>query len=298
MGVKTTRGRASQSAHPRRTRAAVASAVSVLALSVALLGSGGGVTGALAGGHHNHGNGGGNQGGGNNQRPPHNPPERPHIPPGEEPFNPLQPIAEKSDHYIPKPAGTKETIRFWYGPYVVPPGWDANRVDLDIPGRQRDGDLDRAQPAHGARRHGALAPGSRTSTTRTGSASTPAARTTTTPTGSPTGCSATATRRRRPTSTSARRRPEAGRSTAATSAHRAAADDLHAAQQDLGSRSSPTSCSTSPSSTGRSRSSTRCADRALPRHHRHPFRPHLRRPARPEEQGRHLRDRPRTTSAA
>ena len=24
-------------------------------------------------------------------------------------------------------------MRFWYGPYVMPAGWDANRVDLDIP---------------------------------------------------------------------------------------------------------------------------------------------------------------------
>ena len=24
-------------------------------------------------------------------------------------------------------------MRFWYGPYVMPAGWDANRVDVDIP---------------------------------------------------------------------------------------------------------------------------------------------------------------------
>jgi plastocyanin len=46
---------------------------------------------------------------------------------------PLDPIVERSDQYVPKPAGTKETLKFWYGPYVVPPGWDANRVDLNIP---------------------------------------------------------------------------------------------------------------------------------------------------------------------
>ena len=34
---------------------------------------------------------------------------------------------------MPKAPGTKETLKYWYGPYVAPPGWDANRVDLNIP---------------------------------------------------------------------------------------------------------------------------------------------------------------------
>jgi hypothetical protein len=48
-------------------------------------------------------------------------------------IDPMDPITERSDHYIPKPPGTEEDLRFYYGPYVIPPGWDANRVDLDLP---------------------------------------------------------------------------------------------------------------------------------------------------------------------
>ncbi len=57
----------------------------------------------------------------------------PEQPPEEQPPGPLDPIAERSDQYTPKPAGTKETLKYWYGPYVVPPGWDANRLDLNVP---------------------------------------------------------------------------------------------------------------------------------------------------------------------
>jgi hypothetical protein len=46
---------------------------------------------------------------------------------------PSDPITHRGDQYIPKPAGTKETLKFWYGPYEVPPGWDANRLDVNIP---------------------------------------------------------------------------------------------------------------------------------------------------------------------
>jgi polyvinyl alcohol dehydrogenase (cytochrome) len=45
----------------------------------------------------------------------------------------LQPIRERGDRYVPKPPGTKEHLSFYYGPYVIPPGWDANRVDLELP---------------------------------------------------------------------------------------------------------------------------------------------------------------------
>jgi hypothetical protein len=48
-------------------------------------------------------------------------------------YNPLQPVADKSSQLLPKPPGTEEKLKYWYGPYVVPPGWDANRVDLTVP---------------------------------------------------------------------------------------------------------------------------------------------------------------------
>ena len=35
---------------------------------------------------------------------------------------------------MPTPVSrTVKKMRFWYGPYVMPAGWDANRVDVDIP---------------------------------------------------------------------------------------------------------------------------------------------------------------------
>ncbi|MGH2837657.1 MAG: cupredoxin domain-containing protein [Thermoleophilaceae bacterium] len=43
------------------------------------------------------------------------------------------PIANRGDRYVPEPPGTVKKMRFWYGPYVMPAGWDANRVDVDIP---------------------------------------------------------------------------------------------------------------------------------------------------------------------
>ena len=38
------------------------------------------------------------------------------------------------DRFVPQPAGTRETQELVFGPYTVPPGHDANRVDLDLPG--------------------------------------------------------------------------------------------------------------------------------------------------------------------
>src|SRR4051812_42143727 len=58
-----------------------------------------------------------------------------HAMPPEEPYNPLDPIVARGDQFVPKPPGTKEDLKFWYGPYVIPPGWDANRVDLTLPTR-------------------------------------------------------------------------------------------------------------------------------------------------------------------
>ena len=43
------------------------------------------------------------------------------------------PIANRGDRYVPEPPGTIKKMRFWYGPYAMPAGWDANRVDVDIP---------------------------------------------------------------------------------------------------------------------------------------------------------------------
>ena len=38
------------------------------------------------------------------------------------------------DRFVPQPAGTRETQELVFGPYTVPPGHDANRVDLHLPG--------------------------------------------------------------------------------------------------------------------------------------------------------------------
>jgi polyvinyl alcohol dehydrogenase (cytochrome) len=42
-------------------------------------------------------------------------------------------VRQRADRYVPKPAGTVQHLNFYYGPYTIPPGWDANRVDLDLP---------------------------------------------------------------------------------------------------------------------------------------------------------------------
>ena len=39
----------------------------------------------------------------------------------------------KVARFVPKAPGTEEKTKFWFGPYVVPPGHDMNRVDLDLP---------------------------------------------------------------------------------------------------------------------------------------------------------------------
>ncbi len=48
-------------------------------------------------------------------------------------IDPLDPIIGKATEFIPKAPGTKENLKFFYGPYVMPPGWDANRIDLTLP---------------------------------------------------------------------------------------------------------------------------------------------------------------------
>jgi plastocyanin len=45
----------------------------------------------------------------------------------------LHAIRQRGDRYVPKPPGTTEHLSLYYGPYTIPPGWDANRVDLELP---------------------------------------------------------------------------------------------------------------------------------------------------------------------
>ena len=58
--------------------------------------------------------------------------------PGASTADPPQPptnaIEDLGDRFLPKPAGTKEDLKFYFGPYVVPPGHDSNRLDLHLPG--------------------------------------------------------------------------------------------------------------------------------------------------------------------
>jgi plastocyanin len=51
---------------------------------------------------------------------------------------------QKGDRYVPKPAGTTDKLNLYYGPYTIPPGWDANRVDLDLP--MQEGFLEYVDP--------------------------------------------------------------------------------------------------------------------------------------------------------
>jgi plastocyanin len=47
--------------------------------------------------------------------------------------DPLQPLQDRVNQVAPKPPGTVEDLKLWFGPYLVPPGWDANRLDLHLP---------------------------------------------------------------------------------------------------------------------------------------------------------------------
>jgi hypothetical protein len=47
--------------------------------------------------------------------------------------DPSQPLLHRGDRYSAKPPGTVEQLKFYFGPYSVPPGHDANRVDLELP---------------------------------------------------------------------------------------------------------------------------------------------------------------------
>ena len=131
--------------------------------------------------------------------------------------NPLDPIVHRADRYIPKPAGTREQLHFWFGPYVVPAGHDMNRIDVDLP--LANGMITQIapgvrmaetlkEPSHQDHAHPPRAlvrrrPGNKEDNS---SAATPS------------GSSATATRRPRPTSSSARTPTRTARSTASSSA--------------------------------------------------------------------------------
>src|SRR5256885_16631172 len=52
-----------------------------------------------------------------------------------DPQGPAEPVAHLGDRYVTKPPGTVERFKFFYGPYVVPPGNDINRYDVDLPMR-------------------------------------------------------------------------------------------------------------------------------------------------------------------
>jgi hypothetical protein len=54
----------------------------------------------------------------------------------QEPPQPDDPVTDRGDLYRPKPAGTNEDLRFFYGPYHIPPGHDMNRFDLNLPVRE------------------------------------------------------------------------------------------------------------------------------------------------------------------
>ena len=64
--------------------------------------------------------------------------------PGDDPLQALTGPNGKPARYVPKPAGTREVSKLWFGPYSVPPGQDMNRVDIDLP--LRDGFLVSIEP--------------------------------------------------------------------------------------------------------------------------------------------------------
>jgi plastocyanin len=71
-------------------------------------------------------------------------PASPQMPPDPLVGHPEQALLDRGDRYVPKPAGTKEDLRFWFGPYLVPPGHDSNRFDVDVP--LRDGMIVAVEP--------------------------------------------------------------------------------------------------------------------------------------------------------
>ena len=45
----------------------------------------------------------------------------------------LKASRQRGDRYVPKAPGTTEHLSLYYGPYTIPPGWDMNRLDLELP---------------------------------------------------------------------------------------------------------------------------------------------------------------------
>jgi polyvinyl alcohol dehydrogenase (cytochrome) len=45
----------------------------------------------------------------------------------------LKASRQRGDRYVPKAPGTTEHLSLYYGPYTMPPGWDMNRLDLELP---------------------------------------------------------------------------------------------------------------------------------------------------------------------
>jgi plastocyanin len=54
-------------------------------------------------------------------------------PPDPDVGKPENALTHRLDRYTPKPPGTVEKLRLWFGPYPVVPGHDGNRFDIDIP---------------------------------------------------------------------------------------------------------------------------------------------------------------------
>jgi polyvinyl alcohol dehydrogenase (cytochrome) len=57
----------------------------------------------------------------------------------------LKASRERGDRYVPKPPGTVERLSLYYGPYTLPPGWDMNRLDMELP--TQNGFLHALEPA-------------------------------------------------------------------------------------------------------------------------------------------------------
>ena len=145
-------------------------------------------------------------------------------------INPLDPITQSRRPFVPQAPGPRRSSSSTSGPTWCRPGRDANRIDVDLP-LATAGPRRRARHAHGRRPLGAHAPGG-AHPPRPLVRLDPGNEEDNYPTASPSGSSATATRRPRPTSRSAAPPTRTARSTAAHRRRPGPADDLHAPQQD------------------------------------------------------------------
>ena len=205
-------------------------------------------------------------------------------------INPLDPILDIGDRFVPRAPGTKEKLKFFYGPYPIPPGWDMNRIDLTLPLRSgmvtsvepgmrlvADGTEPAHQKAHIHHAHWfSLNPGNETDNYLGGLGDWIFGN----------GDEETRANFER----AQRRRPEGSDLRRPHRARRAAADDLHAPQQDAGHDAGLDHARhhLRPRDHGGAQRARRRA--RLPRGPRRALRPHVRCPAQSEEQGRHVRD--------